>query len=482
VRRERVLVLSRDAPRTDELLDLLQGYGFEAFATHDAHAAVRRAWEEHLPLVVLDLAAPGIDGAFVLRSLKSEPAAPKILAVTGEPRLLEIRRSVRREHRPDQWIAPERGPTAIAERVASMLRLRGGSEVTGATSIDKSFAGVLVALWRQSMTGVLDVEGEGIRTTVYIVNGEPVFAEHGPLQDSLGRMLVRTGLLTEHQLARAISKMHEALGHSEQLRLGEVLIELGLLSPEQVHDAILLQVRDKILGCFHWKNIRHRFDERDDFIDDIGMFKCPVLPLLFDGVHRSYDQQRVHLILGPRLERYPRLRDDLAGVTHRFGLGGAEQQLLRSITGNRSIASLHESSNLDRLAAGQLLVVMILADQLELWPDPSSTDIHPKESSQDLPRPSSGSHAPHDRGEFIVSEYLRMKGKSDAEVLRVSHNATKDEINAAFEQGEEQFGPDSTRDLPPPLARKASEIYALMRSSRDRMIAALDARRRTMRG
>jgi CheY-like chemotaxis protein len=481
MRKERVLVLTRDPSRADELGICLGACGFDPFAMEDAHAAMRRVWEEHLPIVVLDLTSPGIDGAFVLRGLKSQPACPKILAIADEAKSLELRRSVRREYRPDGWIAPDRSAREIVERISGVLLLRDGNEVTSAASIDRSFAGVLVALWRQSATGILDVECDSVRTTVYFVNGEPIFAEHGTKQDSLGRMLVRTGLLTEHQLARALNKMNEHLGGNQQFRLGEVLIELGMLSPVQVHEAIAQQVRDKVLACFHSKSILHRFEERDDFIHEVGIFKCPVLPLLFDGVRRAYDPQRAQVILGPRLERYPRLRDDLGSVTDRFGLGPLEQQFLRSITGNRSIASLLEASNLHRQAAAQLLVVMVLADQLELWPDPSTTDLVPREGSQDLHRAPSGLHALDERGS-ITAEYLRMKGKSDAQVLRVAHNATKDEIMAAFKRGEEQFGPDATRNFPPALARKASEIYALMRSSRDRMLQALDEKKRRSAG
>ena len=56
---------------------------------------------------------------------------------------------------------------------------------------------------------------------------------------------------------------------NEPLRMGEVLVELGMLTPNDVYDALVQQVSEKIVGCFRlaaasaipstpWKRFRRR--------------------------------------------------------------------------------------------------------------------------------------------------------------------------------------------------------------------------------
>jgi hypothetical protein len=57
----------------------------------------------------------------------------------------------------------------------------------------------LLALRAARRTGVLDVRGEGIQTFVYLSEGVVVFAEEGTGGETLGRLLVRQGVLTQDQ-------------------------------------------------------------------------------------------------------------------------------------------------------------------------------------------------------------------------------------------------------------------------------------------
>ena len=45
---------------------------------------------------------------------------------------------------------------------------------------------------------------------------------------------------------------------------------------------------------------------------------------------------------------------------NRFGLGAAEQKFLRSVNAKSTVGRIQDSSNLDRITAGQLLAALIL--------------------------------------------------------------------------------------------------------------------------
>ncbi|MCK6550125.1 hypothetical protein L6R52_30095 [Myxococcota bacterium] len=481
-KRETILLVGREPMLAGALVHLLDERGIDLRVAREATDALSKFWLDHHPVVVIDLTVPGIDAVGVVRSLKGEPGSPKILVVGPDGALVDLRRALAKEHRPEELVRSETPPEQIAEHVVSLVRPPAPEGVVNVSGADPSFAGLLVELWRTSATGVLDVEAESVRTTVFFLNGEPVFAEHGAVADSLGRTLVRTGLVTEAQLSRAFEHLAVRPAGSEQMRLGEVLIELGILAPDQVHDAIRQQVVDKLVACFQGRSVRHRYREGGDFLHDVGIFKCAVPKLLLAGVRRWYDLPRVQSILGPRAERYPRLRSDLSTVVSRFGLGASELRMLRSLTGTKALGRLIESSVLDRVSTSQVLTALLLTDELELWTEPATRDLPPVEGSQDLAPRAPSAPGSAEEGGFIVAEYLRMKGKSDAEVLRVRPDATEAEIDEGFALGELRFGPEAARVLPPHLARKASEIYALMRASRDRMCSRLRDRRAGVSG
>lgn len=125
-------------------------------------------------------------------------------------------------------------------------------DVARETSHPDLVAALLLAQ-AERRSGVFDVHAEGARTQVFLSDGSVVFAEQGTLGDTLGRVLVREGKLTTEQYTAAIQRMVQGLVESEQMRFGEVAVELGFLMQEQVNEALATQVRHKVLRCLMYE-------------------------------------------------------------------------------------------------------------------------------------------------------------------------------------------------------------------------------------
>ncbi|HET6304090.1 MAG TPA: DUF4388 domain-containing protein, partial [Myxococcota bacterium] len=65
-----------------------------------------------------------------------------------------------------------------------------------------AFPELLVGLHAAGETGVLEVRAAGIRTDVTLRRGSPVFAEGGQLRQTLGRLLLRRGEISEQDYVR----------------------------------------------------------------------------------------------------------------------------------------------------------------------------------------------------------------------------------------------------------------------------------------
>ncbi len=245
----------------------------------------------------------------------------------------------------------------------------GGAESTpraaprpGATA----FPELLVRLQTTGETGVLEVRAAGVRTDVTLRRGSPVFAEGGQLRQTLGRLLLRRGEISEQDYVRVIDRMTEQLIRNETVRMGEVLVELGILSPAEVYEALECQIREKIVDCFQWPELECSFRPLDDAPEDLSPFRVPpVAALVLEGVKTHFDAERLRPLLDGDAARFPALADDWRELARLCGLSPGEQKLVRGISGERTLAELRRESALDPLHADQVLAALLLAGKLE---------------------------------------------------------------------------------------------------------------------
>ena len=108
-----------------------------------------------------------------------------------------------------------------------------------------------------------------------------VSAEGGSLRETLGRMLLRHGALSEAEYTRVIERMTEKVIANEHQRMGEVLVELGLLSAEEVHQALRAQVFEKVDGLLRAaRTPSWSFSELDALPEGLEPFALPPMATL----------------------------------------------------------------------------------------------------------------------------------------------------------------------------------------------------------
>lgn len=237
--------------------------------------------------------------------------------------------------------------------------------------LDPWFAGVLAALWRARETCILDVDAHDVRTTLYLIEGTPVFAAGGIINDSLGRLLIRTGRITEQQLEQAVDHLIEKYGGKDK-RIGEIFVELGILSPEQISEALALQTREKILTCFSWMELRYTLSRQEDFEATIPRFDCKVPVLVLEGIRRFYDSERIGRIIEAIRPRLDALTESTIDVARRFGLGPEEAKVLSSLNAGEILGVIERTSRRDPLSAGRFLSALILSASLDVRVGPAS--------------------------------------------------------------------------------------------------------------
>ncbi len=335
----------------------------------DAAEAIVAVHSGTVDVVCLQVPLANIDPVSLCAALKEGPAPPGVFLVDAGGQAARILESLPEELRPDALLEP---PLDAARLLVAIDGLLGGSAPFGDEGRPgPSLAELLVELKERRETGVIEVRADGIRTDIYLHCGDPVLAEGGTIRETLGRLLLRHGALREEDYVRVIQRMTDSLVEHEPLRMGEALVELGLLTPVEVYEALVTQVQEKVVACFHFEHVDLSFRPRVVLPEHAEAFRCaPAETVMLRGVKTHFDARRISVLLAPHETRHPAVRGELTALVERFQLDPAEQRFLRGLTGERTLAVVRQDGTLDALHAGQLLAALMIARALEFhdWP------------------------------------------------------------------------------------------------------------------
>src|SRR5512144_432147 len=101
---------------------------------------------------------------------------------------------------------------------------------------------VLLDLHEDLATGKLVLKRGRVSKTVDLVNGNPVSTSSTPRDETLGHFLVSGGVISEDQHRTAVAHAARA-----NIKLGEALVALQVLSVEALIDQLARQARHKLV-------------------------------------------------------------------------------------------------------------------------------------------------------------------------------------------------------------------------------------------
>lgn len=108
----------------------------------------------------------------------------------------------------------------------------------------------------QKKTGVLTFENESVKKSIYIKDGNAVFAASNQDEDRLEEMLIRAGKLTPGQYDKSVELLKQP-----DKRQGTILVELGYLTPRKLFQEVNNQIKEIIVSLFLWEDGTFSFKE-----------------------------------------------------------------------------------------------------------------------------------------------------------------------------------------------------------------------------
>lgn len=187
---------------------------------------------------------------------------------------------------------------------------------------------------------MLEVRSEGARTFFYLLRGQLVFAEEESIGETLGRMLVRQEKLSQAQYVTVLKRMTDALIDNEQLRFGEVAIELGFLSRDEVERALADQVRWKIIRTLEREEHQWTFADSSGQVEGMPQFVLHLEPLVLEAARWVPDERKQRTLGLVAPERPLALREPVATVAERYQMTPDERAYASRIDGTKNVREL----------------------------------------------------------------------------------------------------------------------------------------------
>lgn len=198
---------------------------------------------------------------------------------------------------------------------------------------------LLLAVSETGKTGRLEIATPEAEKTVFLDGGRIVFAASSCPDERLGVYLLHRNELDLSSLRRLSPQVRPGL------RLGTLLVQHGILSPETLTSAVAGQVRAIVLDLFRWPQASYRFIEGGSPRNEVITVSLPTAKWILDGIESVESWRRVSRGLGSLDARHAIVAGNEESF-RRLDLDTGSLELLALLSHPKSIEEICGSSEL----------------------------------------------------------------------------------------------------------------------------------------
>ena len=449
-----ILVVDDDPNIRRFLSESLRLHGYEVHSFEDAETALEDLDKHDFSLALLDILLPGTNGLQLCRKLRGIPKTSKlpIIMMTAFYKQADHIQEAREQYGATDYLLKPFPLKTLHEKIDALLGAPTTASETGRLSIEgnlseTAFARILHNLYSLRATGLLHLENNNLKKVVYIRNGYPIFVRSNLVREFLGQMLVRTGLLSDEVLAESL----EASKQSKQ-RHGSALIEMGLLEPHQLNDALRTQVLDKLLDIFSWPEGKYRFVQAREFKQGVTSIDLSPANLILQGLRDHAHRDQVLKILEPHLEHYLQQAENPLYRFQDIQLSVNEQRILASCQGNETLSEVLKRHLLSRKEAEPLIAALLTTGILV-------ARMEPKEAKEDVA--CDETELTRARRESFLKDYAWMMEQDYFTLLGVSESHSREQVRKSFYNMVKKYHPDRffEQNALPDLKDKVNALF-----------------------
>jgi uncharacterized protein DUF4388 len=180
-------------------------------------------------------------------------------------------------------------------------------------------------------SGTLKFDQGKVTKQVYFKNGLIVGSKSNDPREYLGQVLLHYGKVDDSQLKAA-----RELQRTSGAKLGEVLVEQGFLTEDEVLEILKTRTLDAIYDLFVWNDADFEFYDDDPLPEDLLLIEVEPTNVIMEGIYRIDELARYRTLV-------PSDRSVLelnAGWTSSLKLGKEFRQILYFVEKRMSVAEI----------------------------------------------------------------------------------------------------------------------------------------------
>lgn len=221
-------------------------------------------------------------------------------------------------------------------------------------------------IFRHRVPGLIDISRDGITKRITINDGSVLHASSTDRGDRLGAYLYRTQKLNREDLERTMRQREVS-----RIKYGQILIEEGLLSPQDLYEAIRGQMESIVWSVFSWQEGEVSF-RIGEFADPAIKIHLPMRQVILRGTKRVSDTKG----LVARLGRKNTVLRPAYGIEDliELALDADEYALLRMVDGRRNLYEICSGGPLALSENARLLYAFWVLRMIERAGDEATGD------------------------------------------------------------------------------------------------------------
>ncbi len=330
-----------------------------------------------------------------------------------------------------RWLAKRSGlwkliPTAENLLVFSRMGSAGSTDdsntgdlqFTGSAAAMGGLMDMITFLSNTKRTGALVMLSDDVKKTLFLTEGDVRMATSNVPEDRLGALMYRFGLVTREQLRDALKEQ------SGERRLGRVLIDMGIITPHDLYTIIRRQVEEIFYsvmlirsGVFYFYSIRGK----DKLPAQINL---TTQNLLLEGVRRmdemSYFRERI-----PSKHSIMEIRPEIAATQ----LDETNQRVYDLIDGRRSVQELARETRLGEFEATKTVFNLMQLGYVQKRRDTDITHLPISDEVQSRP----------DASAAIIETYNAVFERFYSEIQSKGNESALREALDSFFEGDTSF-------------------------------------------
>jgi len=449
-----ILIVDDDPNIRRFLSESLRLRGYEVHSYEDAETALEELEQHDYALALLDILLPGTNGLQLCQKLRSSPRHKElpVIMMTAFYKQADHIRDARDQYGATDYLLKPFPLKTLHEKVSELIGSPATKGEEGRLSVEGNlsetgFQRILHNLYSLRATGLLHLENNEIKKVVYIRNGYPIFVRSNMVREFLGQILLRTGHLSQEELNKSLEVAKE-----NNQRHGMALIEMGLITPQQLNDILRNQVLDKLLDIFSWKYGGYRFVQAREFKANVTSIDLSPANLILQGLREHASREQVLKILEPWLGTYPQTAENPLYRFQEIQLSVTEQRILENCQGALTVREILQRHLLSRKEAEPLLATLLCTGILIGRAEPEV---------KGEPTADYESVEIKARREAFLKDYAWMMEQDYFTLLGVSESDSRDQVRKSYYNMVKKYHPDRffEQDILPDLKDKVNALF-----------------------